>query len=349
MKKNIITQYKKIIESRKLKLQASDFTDERFLTTEESLEKLNKVYQKGNELVLVLGAGISIEFGIPDWVKLLQELLLDSLEDNPSDTNSYAKVLNKVFNPSIVTISRYVEEYYKKNGKYGFERQVRKIIYSQIDKTHKSDLINRILAFIFAVNKRPQINSILTYNYDDILEDKITEFDSLNENPTISIFGKEKSLKNKLPIFHIHGFLPDTSDRIDHNIILGETTYHREYVDIYKWSNLIQLEKFRNNTCLFIGSSLTDPNTRRLLDIAFQQKNKVKHYQIRKKTSSVKTTDVEILKLINDDNIDLSNFLQFYNSFIEQDAHSLGVNTIWVENYSNIPTILDEILKQDSD
>lgn len=56
-------------------------------------------------------------------------------------------------------------------------------------------------------------------------------------------------------------------------------------LDPYSWSNLIQLNYLRENTCLFIGLSLTDPNLRRLLDIASRKHDNdvPKHYAILKR------------------------------------------------------------------
>lgn len=77
----------------------------------------------------------------------------------------------------------------------------------------------------------------------------------------------------KLKIYHVHGFLPQDGDiGAGNKITLGEFVYHEQYNNIYSWNNIVQINKFRDNTCLFIGTSLTDPTIRRLLDIAKSQK-----------------------------------------------------------------------------
>jgi hypothetical protein len=57
----------------------------------------------------------------------------------------------------------------------------------------------------------------------------------------------------------------------ENQIVFSEDSYHDQFVDPFSWSNLTQLNKFTQNTCLFIGLSMTDPNLRRLLDVAVRR------------------------------------------------------------------------------
>lgn len=93
-------------------------------------------------------------------------------------------------------------------------------------------------------------------------------------------------------------------------------------IDPYSWSNLIQLNTFSANICLFIGISLSDPNLRRLLDISWRKNQRCKHYIIMKKPPQKNKAD-EITTML-----------------FEQDANSLGLNVIWCSDFSEIPNIL---------
>ena len=138
----------------------------------------------------------------------------------------------------------------------------------------------------------------------------------------------------------MHGFLPPElkPDEINYeDIIFSEEQYHALYNDSYNWSNIVQVSILRENTCLFIGCSLTDPNMRRLLDIA-NKGNVIKQYAILKKE------EIELPKgsSINSDSYKLyQNFhIQNRNSYF----NSLGIHVIWIDDFNDIPTIISKIV-----
>lgn len=147
---------------------------------------------------------------------------------------------------------------------------------------------------------------------------------------------------DRLNIYHVHGYLPSKLDIIDGepNLVFSEEDYHKVYRDAYSWSNLMQLNAFRDSTCLFIGCSLTDPNLRRLLDVAARSGENPRHYAFLKRDriglkSDSKEKHEELLSLYQriDDNIREGYFRE------------LGLNVIWVDEYEEIPEILIGLLK----
>ena len=96
-------------------------------------------------------------------------------------------------------------------------------------------------------------------------------------------------------MYHVHGYLPSNflEESKEPNLIFTEEDYHRVYRDSYSWSNLAQLSALRENTCLFIGCSLTDPNLRRLLDVAARNGENPRHYAFLKKNKIKETRNGE--------------------------------------------------------
>ena len=87
---------------------------------------------------------------------------------------------------------------------------------------------------------------------------------------------------------------------------------------------------FTQNTCLFVGVSLTDPNLRRLLDVSWRKStDKSQNHYIIKKLPSVDGLEEAVTKL--------SRLLE------EQDANLLGLNVIWVKSHDEVPNILRSI------
>jgi len=295
----------------------------------ESISKLNRALREGR-LTLVCGAGVSIGAGIPSWNDLLIGLL-EKMMAQLSDTNAIsikgvnAKDFYEKYGGSALILGKYL----KSNLGVDFASELRDALY--INNPTSCDIIDSIIELSRPQRDGMPLDSLITFNFDDLIEEVL----SANKIRHKSIHDEGmKNESSELPIFHVHGFLP-RKGKIpkDREIVFSEDAYHGQFIDPFSWSNLIQLNKLSQNTCFFIGLSLTDPNLRRLLDVA-NRKNPGKamnHYLIKKTPGPIvkgKKTD------------DLAYFLE------EQDANELGLNIIWVDNFSDIAPIIKSIMSK---
>lgn len=351
--KNLIQKTFKALNSAKIKSELiNNLPEATTLSRQQIINKLITYYEKQG-LVLVLGAGVSMGFGLPDWDTLLQKLMITTIEKEQDVSTVLSKLFSSVFSPSPLIAGRYLQKYYE-DKELSFEEAVRKVLYEEIDIDKPSELMNEIVNFCVAPGKSPNLDSIITYNFDDILEQRLSKVGI--EIPHKSIYGIGMNPDGRLPIYHVHGYLQQEGKLSDQNqITFGENIYHKQYVDIYSWNNIVQINKFRDANCLFIGSSLTDPNIRRLLDIAKKQKGETDEnhfvFKRRYKEEAVKHR----LRILLEENKDLLdekalaqlNFddtVKFLISIIERfeetDTASFGVKTIWIDEWTEIPEIL---------
>lgn len=332
-------------------------------TPNQLVSQIIKGYE-GEQLVLVLGAGVSVEYGLPNWDSLLQNLLLTSFETETKQASEksivLAKLFTKLFSPNPLIAARYLRNHYQGNNKNEteFDRAVRDALYKHFDKKKKSDTLNEIVQLCVAPGKSPNLDSIITFNYDDILETHLSKLGIEIPYKVVSQVG-QRPTPGELPIFHVHGFLPREGEVVKENkITLSEDIYHEQYNDTYGWNNMVQLNKYRDCVCLFIGLSLTDPNLRRLLDIARTQRGDTApvHYSIRKRYDST-TLEKSLSKLLelNPELLDekssvhlkldesVGHLVRVMEKFETQDDLSFGISTIWIDEYEEIPIILKAI------
>lgn len=332
------------------------------LSRKDSIKKIADFY-KDEKLVLVLGAGASLDFGLPTWPTLLQKLIRRTLNNLHENNDSVARLFESVFGPNSLISARYLANHYNElekssSQKYLFEDAIRICLYEDISLDKDSLLFKEIVKLCASVGKYKGLNSVISYNYDDLLEYNLEKLGLDVLFKTVSSVGQNPE-SNQLPIYHVHGFLPRNDKLTDKNIVtLSDYNYHSQYVDIYGWSNMVQLNKFKDYNCLFIGTSFTDPNQRRLLDIAKKQRgnDNIQHFIIKKKYNSKDIENVISKILITDNKIfndkekanlnlnDISSILvEVVHKFETNDAHSFGCEMIWVDEYEDIPIVLKEI------
>lgn len=342
-------------------------------------QKLSDVagWYRAKRLVLVLGAGTSISCGLPDWNTLLQKLLLISinsdednadLEHNNKERDSIlAKTFRSVFEPNPLISARYLHNYFKHEhptATVTFEKAIRDVLYEDIDNVHKeSDLLKEIRQFCIAPDRSPNLNSIITYNYDNLLEQCLDNIDV--DIPFVPIHSRGMTYDNhELPIYHVHGYLPQVGQITYKNkVVLSEDGYHKQYTNVYGWSNLIQINKFKDYNCLFIGLSFSDPNLRRLLDISKKERgdNDIHHYCI-KERPKLEKVKMRLEKLFYEDkeivnkkvaaklelNVIAKDLINLMEKFEEIDAISFGVNILWVDDLEYIPNLLKKMREDHS-
>jgi hypothetical protein len=289
------------------------------------IEKLSDALRKGR-LTLVCGAGISVEAGIPAWGDLLIRLLGTMMERISKDYSlDVGKKAAEEFQKRQGASSLILGKYLKNNLGRDFQNELRDSLYAS--KSTSSQTINSIVSLSRPQRDGRPLDSIITFNFDCLIEENLSA-SSISNRPIFSEAIQHGS--NELPVYHVHGYLPRTG-RIptDMELVFSEDAYHSQFIDAFSWSNLIQLNKLTQNTCLFIGISLTDPNMRRLLDVAWRKNpDKVMSHYIVKRLPKFSAGDVldQVSKLLE-----------------EQDANTLGLNVIWLNEYSELPGILNDI------
>ena len=262
--------------------------------------KLRNEIREGQNTLFV-GAGLSVSLGVPGWDRLLRELAkcLKSIDGGIPRFDS----VQKDSHGSHLIAARYLQDTMNRE-KLSLVAEIRKLLYQN---THlDSDFLDAVIELL----KLNRIGEIITYNYDTLLEQRMTK-DEIRNMP---VDGQNKRVKNKLPVMHVHGVIHPEDTGCDKNVVLSEDEYHQLYRDSYHWANVAQLYALTHTTCVFVGLSMTDPSLRRLLDIAYLQgSGDVDHYAflIREEYSCHKET--------------------------EELFSQMGVNIIWCEDRDDVP------------
>jgi NAD-dependent SIR2 family protein deacetylase len=260
---------------------------------ENQLPNLKGLNRK-DKLVLFLGAGVSVSCGLPDW-----SALLSSLRGVIGPSGMYAN-------------ADYVANFARDTFGKRFNSTVADCLYQ--DGVHISESALAIA--------NSGVKSIVCFNFDDVMEET---YQSVCVRHNVVLNGEKFNLNNdSVTIFHPHGYLgrfDSMDEQISSKIILSKTDYETLYQDHYCLTNLIQLSMLLTKTVLFVGMSMTDPNTRRLLRKAREVGVKNWHYALMKVESE---TDVKNKT---------------------KRLRSIGVDPVWYKEHCDIPRIIQSISK----
>ncbi len=154
----------------------------------------------------------------------------------------------------------------------------------------------------------PNVKAVVTYNYDNFLTHIIN---IMQDNPeryfckrdidserTRLTLDKQKRLKVKdiyglsrpdyldsdtLFIYHPHGYIPAPHENVNIDncsIIMSQDEYCENTTKVYSWDNDTQVHLLSHYTCIFIGSSISELTTQRMIHYARNNGNKNSLYYL---------------------------------------------------------------------
>lgn len=204
------------------------------------LPPLKEAFSRGN-LTFYLGAGVSKPNGLPSWEELVQALYFSTLQDEsyiyqlkpyPNYLFALAEWVLKQKNEPLDLIIRKIKQWYKgkdfmgmlSNTLYaGFGRETSGISIAGIPEViiDKNKTLSAIINC--CVKSQPGLSglrSIVTYNYDNLLELGLERYPAFKDN-FLSIYkGNQLLIPNRIPIYHVHGYVPYQNSDVEFEDIL---------------------------------------------------------------------------------------------------------------------------------
>ena len=349
---------------------------------------LQEAYRSGR-LTFYLGAGVAKPNGLPSWEELVQALYFSTLNDEsfiyelrpyPNYLFALAEWVLKQKNEPLDIIIRKIKQWYE--GK-DFIGMMSNTLYAGLSRDSFGPDIRGLSEFILSQNATLKaildcsvksvpgvsgLRSIITYNYDNLVELGLEFYFSVKDNFQIIYKRDQQLLPHKIPIYHVHGYIPYENSNINYDdIIFSEDQYNRVFQDPFFWGNVVQVNQLTSTTGLMIGMSLSDRNTQRILDSIRSQplprenfilmrkpqfamindpspeldriRQKAEEYLTRFPMSRMKMPDKEPRQIQQL----LQKIYQYENSEFEKGFENLGLHLITIDDYNEIPIVLQKI------
>lgn len=220
-----------------------------------TIDQLNKSLQDPTKKVtLVLGAGLSIDAGMPTWDRLIEQICL------------------RITPPAIAQLALADRDEPMRKAEYAIEMLLQSIggtesaviqsaLYANTSTVAPGALGNSVAQLIHSLGDRV---SVITTNYDEVLEVALDKADpSIKSSCRIvsyplrqdKAWKKAVSQPDVIPIMHLHGYVPRVGDSTG-PLILTES----HFLQYGSRARALVRDALQNSVVLFLGVSLTDPN-----------------------------------------------------------------------------------------
>ncbi len=225
---------------------------------DEPIHRLVVSASEASKISLLVGAGASMEAGLPSWNTLVNRLLergaLNADLLSADDERARALWLEDAGRDGPLGAAAMVD------ALAGDERDAWVVEALYGDGGPSSFFpgpIARQIATLYRVFG-DQLR-LMTLNYDDLLQQALRDAGS---TPLTLATAEHRVAAGEMPVFHLHGYLG--RDGSSGQIVLSEADYHGMQHG-GAWQDDLMRNALRDSTLIFVGTSLIDPNMLRYL------------------------------------------------------------------------------------
>lgn len=285
-----------------------------------------------SNLSFALGAGCSVKANISNWETLSKALgyeLLYGVLDKDESAYFNMVIANKMTESIFSSFDKTsaleaIQNLYEtKATKFDYYKSLQKILYMSYDSPNdaNTDLMKSIRECII----RNEINEVLTYNFDSVLEQALDNTYSSNKKEV------ETSITNihGIEIYHVHGYIPyDYKIKTNvNNFIFTDKDYYENTLNQNNFTNFTQKKMFNRYQVIFVGISFTDGNLKEIL-----RKRIIDGDNLPQLYAFYKLPDFE--KKGREKKIIETKYKILQQSYFD----TLGIKIIWVRDYEEIPS-----------
>jgi hypothetical protein len=330
---------------------------------------------KNRQLVLFLGAGVSIPYGLASWNSLVLELLFEQAQGTrrlgrmlPHYRRAVAAWMTDYFDYDPLVLARMVERDLRTRNPARpvrrpadkpdpFLERLRAHLYANHRKPPGRTTLRAISELIARGDGRSGVDAVITFNFDDLLERELRQ----QKVAVQSVTSRERQHGAGLRVIHAHGCIPLAGPISREDIIFTEPDYHRLTESVFHWSLSEVVERLRKSTVLFVGLSMSDPSLRRLLDASrnsdvpphwqIQRRHEIRDHEVLEAMAEVERRARNYATLLGFDErkkpVELEESihaaLRQADTYDREVFESMGVKTIWVDRFDDIPDVIDAI------
>jgi hypothetical protein len=224
------------------------------------VEPVIRQFAEAAEITLLIGAGASMEASLPSWPELIRRLLMhvartqaDLAEETDRDD--------------------WIERTLKSDELLGAGADVEVLADEPLDTLLPQALYGEagaasyepgpIATQVAALRRRfGRTVTLLTTNYDDLLERALLAAGFTSQQVRSYVQHRTDIRPGAVPVTHLHGYAGRVGPH--RKIVLTEGHYHRMQRG-RSWQEQLVVDRLQRSHCLFIGTSLADPNLIRYL------------------------------------------------------------------------------------
>ena len=235
---------------------------------------------EGGGITLVLGAGVSLELGVPNWRGLVLKLW------STIDLTTKERAAVEKLAAEAQALPMLFELGASRLGLDAFVEALRSALYADAARGLGFDDTGTTLGTIaqtvsddHRLGAERRIARVVTFNADELLREALRrrrgDRGQYWRTEDHAVYGRPEGRGTQpVPVHHVHGFLPRGGAFVgfsEHKLVFTDSQYWDSGTSQASLANRTMNTALADSQCIFIGLSMTDPNLLRWLGLRYNE------------------------------------------------------------------------------